>query len=72
MKRWWVAAAAALVLGFAGPATAQPAPMPEVMPETPVIRPAVPAPAAVVGTSSARAPAAVSAIEPPAALERTG
>lgn len=57
----------------AAPATAQPVPMPEVVPETQVIRPTIPAPAATVGTSSARgAPAAVNAAEPAAALDRTG
>ena len=70
MRRW--VAGLALVVAAAWPAGAQPVPIPEVVPETPVIRPTIPVPALTVGTSSGRAPAAAGAIEPTEALVRTG
>lgn len=76
MTAWRTAAAMALTALLLAPpagASGQPVPIPEVVAETPVSRPPIPAPALTVGTSSVRgAPAAVSAAEPPVALDRTG
>lgn len=63
---------AVLVLCCADPVGAQPVPMPEVVAETPVIRPTIPATAPSVGTESARTPAAAVAGEVSEALDRTG
>ncbi len=75
MKRRVIVGAALLVaLGAQGPATGQPVPMPEVVAESPAIRPPVsPAGPDGVSTSSARRPPASAASEALVGqLDRTG